>query len=50
MRHVCPKCKLGTLIRVGREGFLEQRLFAWRGYYPWICAECKRRVLIRFRR
>jgi ssDNA-binding Zn-finger/Zn-ribbon topoisomerase 1 len=45
----CPKCKLGGVMRVKREGFLENAVLARCGYYPWLCAECKRRVMLRVR-
>jgi hypothetical protein len=44
---ICPKCKTGTMMRVEREGYLEKNWLARWGYFPWLCAECKRRVLMK---
>ena len=45
----CPKCKFGNLFRTNREGFFEKNLYVLRGYYPWLCASCKRRSLVKAR-
>jgi hypothetical protein len=46
---VCPKCKVGQLDRVRRQGFLENRILARLGYFPWECATCRKRSFIRTR-
>jgi hypothetical protein len=45
----CKKCKHGNLFRVNREGFLENRVYNRWGYYPWLCASCKRRSIVKAR-
>jgi hypothetical protein len=44
----CPKCE-GPMMRVGRQGFMEEIVYPWTGRFPWICAICKKRVLIKLR-
>ena len=46
----CPKCKLGVMFRVGREGFLENNVLTKLGRFPWMCSECKARVRLKRRR
>jgi hypothetical protein len=45
----CRKCKNGTLIRVEREGFWENRVYTRWGYYLWLCKSWKRRSLVKAR-
>jgi hypothetical protein len=46
----CIKCKTdGTLSRTKRAGFLEEHIFSYIGYYPWLCSGCKRRILLKKR-
>ncbi len=44
----CPKCG-GPMMRVGREGFMEDVVYPLMGRFPWICAICKSRLLIKMR-
>lgn len=44
----CPKCK-GPMMRARREGWVEEVVYPLTGRYPWICAFCKRRSVIRMR-
>jgi hypothetical protein len=37
------------MMRVGREGFMEDVVYPLMGRFPWICAICKSRVLIKMR-
>ncbi len=46
---ICPKCRTGKLKRVEREGFLEENVYAWLGYYPWQCSLCKTRSMVKVR-
>jgi hypothetical protein len=46
----CTKCSVGgELARIKRRGFKEKHLFSLFGYYPWRCASCKQRTLLRKR-
>lgn len=45
----CPFCKIGTLRREAREGFLENKLFPLVGYFPWSCYACRKRKMVRDR-
>lgn len=40
----CERCG-SNLRRLTRRGFLQKKVFAWFGYYPWECPIC-REVLI----
>jgi len=44
----CPKCD-GPLMRVEREGFMEEVVYPWTGRFPWVCSFCKVRVLVKLR-
>jgi hypothetical protein len=45
----CTKCHFGKLSRARRVGLLEDSFLPFFGYFPWICAACKQRVLLRER-
>ncbi len=45
----CTKCGHGRLSRTKRVGLLEEDLFPFFGYFPWICSDCKSRILVRAR-
>ena len=45
----CPRCKDRALYRQDRRGFLQRKLYAWFGLYPWKCASCRRPALLRLR-
>jgi hypothetical protein len=45
----CTKCHQGKLSRTKRVGLLEEDLFPFFGYFPWICSECKSRTLVKAR-
>jgi len=45
----CTECHHGKLSRTKRVGFLEENLFPFFGYFPWICSECKSHLFLRAR-
>lgn len=46
----CTICKFdGKLSRTKRAGLLEERIYPYFGYFPWICSLCKRRILLKNR-
>jgi hypothetical protein len=45
----CPRCKWGKMARVARHGFLEERILARWGVFPWECSSCRKRFLRRER-
>ena len=45
----CPRCKLGVMFRVNREGYLEREILTRFGVYPWMCSECKVRTRLKRR-
>jgi hypothetical protein len=45
----CTKCHHGKLTRTRRVGFFESNLLPFFGYFPWICSECKSRILLKGR-
>ena len=45
----CPNCASGTLRREAREGFLEDKVYSWFGYFPWSCYLCRKRTMVRDR-
>jgi hypothetical protein len=46
---ICPTCNGDFLRRKPRVGFLQQKVFAALGYYPWHCSRCGGNFLIRMR-
>jgi len=46
---VCPACGSDALRRNAREGFLENRILNLFGYYPWECADCRKKTYLRLR-
>lgn len=46
---VCPKCKSPRIHRVKREGFVRVKLAPLFGYFPWECAACGKKQLLRTR-
>lgn len=45
----CSHCGCKELVRVRRSGFLEVRLLPLLGFYPWKCADCRSKFLLRHR-
>jgi hypothetical protein len=45
----CPICGCSCLHRIRRAGFAQRTFLALFGYYPWECAQCKERFLIKKR-
>jgi predicted nucleic acid-binding Zn ribbon protein len=48
-RVFCPECGSKRLRRVERRGFMQKHVFAWFGYFPWHCRECRKYSLLRKR-
>jgi hypothetical protein len=46
---LCTKCKFGELSRTKRVGLMEELIYPHLGYFPWICSECKERVIVKHR-
>ena len=46
---VCPTCSATAAIRVNRSGFLQRKVLASLGYFPWKCGECGCTFLFRKR-
>ena len=46
----CPGCGENRLFRIQRKGFLQRRIYALFGYYPWKCRRCELLQLKRVRR
>jgi len=45
----CPRCEGNFLRRRRRSGFLQKRIFAALGYYPWRCSRCGGNFLLKMR-
>jgi DNA-directed RNA polymerase subunit RPC12/RpoP len=46
----CKQCgQNGRMLRTRRTGFLEKRIYAIFGFYPWICSQCKKRIHLKNR-
>jgi hypothetical protein len=46
---LCPECGGDHTRRLERKGFLQTKVFAQFGYYPWLCIGCKKEFLARKR-
>jgi hypothetical protein len=46
---VCPECGSQHLRRLPRQGFLQRKIYASFGYYPWECPICRNSFLLRKR-
>jgi hypothetical protein len=44
---VCNRCQGTAFRRVNREGFLQQVVYPYFGFYPWECVMCRRKVYFR---
>ena len=45
----CPECGCDRMYRIERIGFLRRRVFPIFGFYPWVCRDCGREVMLRKR-
>jgi hypothetical protein len=45
----CTNCDCRELLRLRRDGFLENRILPIFGFYPWHCPQCKAKQLLRYR-
>lgn len=46
----CTSCHNDTkLSRTKRSGLLEEHIYSFFGYFPWICSGCKERILLKNR-
>jgi hypothetical protein len=48
-RARCPRCSDSSPLRVHRNGFLQQYVLGYFGYYPWKCCACGSLFLFRSR-
>jgi DNA-directed RNA polymerase subunit RPC12/RpoP len=46
----CQKCGSEKVYRVGREGYLQVKIYPLFGYYPWRCMRCGVHVILRKRK
>lgn len=49
MSQICVHCRKALLRRTTRNGVTEKFVLSLFGYYPWRCAFCKQRQLVRER-
>jgi len=47
---VCRFCGSPQIYRLYREGFLQNRIYPFFGYYPWRCKDCSSPMMLRKRR
>ena len=40
-RLPCPDCKVVSMRRISRKGFLQKRVLSLFGLYPWECYQCR---------
>lgn len=45
----CPNCQNPDMTRVARRGFLQERVYAKLGLYPWECVFCREVFLLKSR-
>jgi uncharacterized Zn finger protein len=45
----CQRCGGEKVHRVFREGFLQEVVYPWFGYYPWRCTTCGHLAMLRKR-
>jgi DNA-directed RNA polymerase subunit RPC12/RpoP len=45
----CNACGSDKVVRVFREGFMQEKILPLLGYYPWRCMRCGVRVTLRKR-
>lgn len=48
-RVFCRKCGSDRVRRVYRKGFWQENMYPLFGYYPWRCASCGERAMLRKR-
>lgn len=46
----CQDCGSDKVYRVGREGYLQAKIYPLFGYYPWRCMRCGVHVILRKRK
>jgi len=47
MKKQCDRCSGKFFRRLNRKGFMERKLLPFLGFYPWECALCRRKVVLR---
>jgi hypothetical protein len=47
MKKQCDRCSGKFFRRLNRKGFLERTVFPALGFFPWECALCRRKVVLR---
>ncbi len=45
----CPECGGLHLRRLPRQGFWQQKLYAYFGYFPWECPICRKTMMLKHR-
>lgn len=45
----CPECGSNHMRRLPRQGFLQQKLYAYFGYFPWECPICRKVMMLKHR-
>ena len=45
----CSQCGGSHLRRLPRKGFMQEKIYALFGYFPWECAHCRRTTMHRLR-
>src|SRR5208337_4072066 len=48
-RVQCPRCGSNYMKRMRRAGFLQERVYAILGYFPWRCTKCLGNFMLRKR-
>jgi hypothetical protein len=47
MKKQCDRCSGNFFRRLNRKGFMERRALPALGFFPWECALCRRKVVLR---
>jgi hypothetical protein len=47
MKKKCGRCQAERFRRVNRVGFFERSVLPLLGFFPWECALCRRKVMLR---
>jgi hypothetical protein len=47
MKKQCDRCSGKFFRRLNRKGLLERKVLPFLGFFPWECALCRRKVVLR---
>ncbi len=47
MKKQCDRCSGNFFRRLNRKGFMERKVLPYLGFFPWECALCRRKVVLR---